>query len=262
MQERLNPLQAGHEAFSGTGASLDSARYCQARCAPEGSNLHYALLFETKQHRRLLCALHTYALEVGEIPRRQKDPGVTRIKLQWWQMELTRAREGKAAHPVTRELQSLLAPGATTWEKLLRFADACEAELAPQGAVQPSRARCFHWLGGPTAGSSGGDVALPELEELARLLTTYEILLVLPHPGTGPERGVLQTLAHHLRERRLQVPAVLRREHLPCLIMARLVEATCTKRVDRPPGRTPRHSVPGPLYKLWLAWRIYRWSHR
>ncbi len=238
------------------------AAYCRARCAPLGSNLYYALLFETVRRKRLLHALHAYALEVGEIPGLQKDPGVARLKLQWWQTELARARLGEAGHPVARELQKMLAVQAAAWEQLLQLAVACEKELAAPAPLPPDAARCAHWLSESAAHTTAPPLVSPGLEKLARLLTCYEIILVLPGGRSRPEHGRLKELARDLREARLRVPATERRRQLPGLIMARLAETTCLKPAAADPERAQAHTVPGPVRKLWLAWRIYNQSRR
>jgi len=82
--------------------------YCRNKAAPEGSNLHYATLFESADLRLKLLPVFALHYEISDCLTASTDPGVTRIKLEWWSEELARLSEQKSRHPVTIRLQQVL----------------------------------------------------------------------------------------------------------------------------------------------------------
>ena len=87
----------------------DSHRqYCLNKATPEGSNLYYALLFEQQQVKEQLLVLHAFGTELHDILIECSDPGIARIKFNWWLEELSQLSERKPRHPVTYQMQTLL----------------------------------------------------------------------------------------------------------------------------------------------------------
>lgn len=118
-------------------ATRQAERFCRKRAAPDGSNLYYATLFAPPGLRRQLFALHAFAREIEESVFRVSDPGVVRMRLQWWRQELANMAAGRPDHPVTRELTSLSTSGETTSNpffsrgRLDALIDAREKQLQP-----------------------------------------------------------------------------------------------------------------------------------
>lgn len=83
----------------------NNAEYCRAGAAPEGSNLHYALLFESDAAQERILPVFALHHEIAGCLTASSDPGVNRLKLQWWCEELERLSAGGARHPVTLSLQ-------------------------------------------------------------------------------------------------------------------------------------------------------------
>jgi phytoene synthase len=78
---------------------------------PQGSTLYYALRFSPPEARPWLHQLHRLGREVQEIPGMVSEPGIARLKLQWWEEELERLFAGTPGHPLTR----VLLPAVEQW---------------------------------------------------------------------------------------------------------------------------------------------------
>ena len=79
---------------------LDEWRFPN-RATPLGSSAYYSLRFAPKELRDDLAALLAWRHEVTAILEVVSDPGVARLKLQWWRDELERTFAGEARHPLT-----------------------------------------------------------------------------------------------------------------------------------------------------------------
>lgn len=77
--------------------------YCVKKAIPDGSNLYYATLFETKRNKQIIISLHAFLYELTDVIRECSDPGIARIKLHWWHEEIDRLFNQQARHPVTRQ---------------------------------------------------------------------------------------------------------------------------------------------------------------
>ena len=78
---------------------MSTQDYCQIKAAPPGSNLYYSILFYSRPLQRSLYTLHAFSTEIGDIVFECSDPGVARIKLQWWHEEIQRIYNKQARHP-------------------------------------------------------------------------------------------------------------------------------------------------------------------
>jgi len=68
-------------------------------------DLRLSLIFCPLGQRAAQTALHAVYLELHEIPREVRDPGVADVKLRWWDEEIGCLYAGKARHPLTQTLQ-------------------------------------------------------------------------------------------------------------------------------------------------------------
>jgi 15-cis-phytoene synthase len=72
-----------------------------------GSASYYATLFVPRPRKDGLAALLALKTELTRIYKFSSDPGVARIKLQWWQDELQRVcTKQPARHPIAKSIQS------------------------------------------------------------------------------------------------------------------------------------------------------------
>ena len=79
--------------------------YVLQKAIPDGSNLYYACVFEEASYKQQIISFHAFLNELIEILIECSDPGIARIKLQWWLEELERLENHQPRHPVTRCLQ-------------------------------------------------------------------------------------------------------------------------------------------------------------
>jgi 15-cis-phytoene synthase len=101
------------------------------RATPPGSSFYYAVRFAPQSHRDLLAALMGWRHEVRAILDDVSDPGVARLKLDWWRDELHRTQDGAPRHPLSQALAAALdAHGARLPDApFLALADQVEQEI-------------------------------------------------------------------------------------------------------------------------------------
>jgi phytoene synthase len=212
-----------------------------------------------------------------------RDPGVARLKLQWWRDELQRAYAGTAQHPLLRDLTPYL-PGLPS-APMLAMSEAAEAEVrGARPADLPdlaARARQDQGSLFELLGRLQGLTDPAGLEELRRLGAYCGLVCLVRdlgslvrrgrnplsrdlwpqeeiHPDQGQAlRPALETLVAHARGLRAlrhgpaplpACPAVL--TDLRTALLAELERAglpVLQQRIDLTP-----------LYKLWRAWRTSR----
>lgn len=102
-----------------------------------GSGPYFVVRFSPPEQRGRLTAVFAFAAEVDRMVERCSDPGVTRLKLDWWRRELETAEDAK--HPLIRDL-AVLARQAAGLAAMRRMLDAAEADVRKQ---QPDDAAGF-----------------------------------------------------------------------------------------------------------------------
>jgi phytoene synthase len=80
--------------------------YCLDKATLPGSNFYYAILFEKGDVKTSVIPLYALHNEFIDCLTASPDPGVTRLKFNWWHEELSRLSENSPRHPVTRTIQS------------------------------------------------------------------------------------------------------------------------------------------------------------
>ena len=104
-------------------------QYCQRKAAASGSSFYYSFLFLPDEQRRAILALYAFCREVDDLVDDCQDPGVARLKLQWWREEIGRAFQGEPQHPVTRALQPQLERYNLPEEYFREIIDGMEMDL-------------------------------------------------------------------------------------------------------------------------------------
>lgn len=279
---------------------MDPETYCRNKAAPEGSSLHYALLFAPSDQRKGLVALAALRAEILEVPREVSDAGIAAVKLTWWQEELQRLAEGMPRHPVTQALAPSLSQHALSIDGLNELVEAARMDLE-YGSYPTLRELTLycHRAGGSVAelawrmsGSTGTQAAafahdlsigleltrmlrhlrrdltagrcyIPADELAIRGITTEQILNDFSAEIT---KDVLAQQAR--RARQFLDSAVGQLEthsHQPLrygLILAVLYRELLMRiEQDGSPVLSRQHHLT-PLRKLWLAWRTAHWPHR
>ncbi|PWG63482.1 squalene/phytoene synthase family protein [Spiribacter halobius] len=278
---------------------MDPLAYCRDKAAPEGSSLHYALLFAGAPEREALLALAAYRAEVLEVPREVSDPGVGAVKLKWWQEELERLFAGQPRHPVSQALAPVIERHGFAREPFAEVIEAARMDLeyGSYPALRELTVYCHRAgglaelarrVGGPDTPQTaafahdlamgleltrllrhlGRDIAagrvyIPEADLAAEGLTREDLLA---RRDSEALRRVLAVQGQRARDfldsaiRRLPRPA--RRRQRPALVLAVLYRRLLAVMAeDDHPQLERRHHLT-PLRKLWLAWRSARRPER
>ena len=83
---------------------MNQAEQVEAKVAAGPLDLRLSLTFLPVEQRAAQAALHAVYLELREVPREARDPGVADVKLRWWEEEFSMLYAGKARHPLTQAL--------------------------------------------------------------------------------------------------------------------------------------------------------------
>ena len=79
-------------------------QYCLSKTRESKSNFYYSFLPLPKRKRQAIIALYAFCREVDDIVDNIKNAEVAKIKLDWWQSEITCLFAEKPNHPVTLAL--------------------------------------------------------------------------------------------------------------------------------------------------------------
>ncbi len=112
--------------------------YCQQKAAPDGSNLYYALLFESAETRQNLLPLFALHYEIADCLTASTDPGVIRVKLQWWSEELVRLADHAPRHPVTTALLPVVAKTGLDQALFSQYLDTTGSLLSRRSSLLPA----------------------------------------------------------------------------------------------------------------------------
>jgi phytoene synthase len=184
---------------------------------PEGSEAYYTVRFAPPDLRDRLAIAFAWRAEIAHLVDKAGDPGVARLKLDWWREELTAARRGSARHPLTRGLSDWLGEwqDPAPWQQMLEGAEMQIRKRQPRDDAEFVH-HC-DLLGG----------AFGEILACAG--------------GTPDDRATLATARrfgrYHEAVRRLHdLPALLSRQYCP-------IPVTALRNVDLTPERLtePRH---------------------
>lgn len=251
--------------------------YCSQKVAPPGSDLYYALLFLPEAQRAAVEAVHAFRAEVRGVIEECTDPGVARLKLQWWREESGRLARGEAHQPVARALQEIRQRHPLSPEILEEIIDATERELdEPSGSALDGLAErqreigarvwrlCAQAAGISDAATLHSADALGAALGEGSLLRNLRAMLHRPgaelrDPGTaaGPQ-GLEQRISKARRSivsARDAIPGGSRAALLGGITLAHIEIATLEE-IERDGCRVlERHVSLTPLRKLWIARR-------
>jgi phytoene synthase len=261
------------------------------RATPPGSSAYYSVRFAPMRLRHDLAALLAWRHQVRAILDEVSDPGVARLKLQWWREELERTGAGEPRHPLSRLLGPVLARHRLPVEPFRQMADEVEAEILrrqpedepalaaacrrDQGALFELMCRCH------------GAADTERLNTARRLGAYCSRVYRIRDSGALVRRGRAVFPADRLRAQGLSAEALTERAHrkgLPELLAASAREARSAlppaDLVSRLPGSLRVRSAVlsalldeleragfdladkrvglTPLRKLWIGWRESR----
>jgi phytoene synthase len=261
------------------------------RATPAGSSAYYSVRFAPAALRDDLAALHAWRDQVRAILHEVSDPGVARLKLQWWREELGRTFAGEPRHPLSQVLAPAITRHALAPEPFHRMADrieteilrrqpadeaelgaACENDLgalfellaACHGSTGPEALAAARRLGGFCARvylirDSGALVrhgrALLPADRLRSFGLSAQVLAEPRHRQRLPE--LLAPAAEAAREARA---AAERGPRLPVSLRVRArILAALLAELERSGLAVAEQRIGlTPLRKIWLAWREAR----
>lgn len=96
---------------------------------PPGSSTYYSIRFAPAGLRDDLAAVTAWRDQVRGILTEVSDPGVARVKLQWWRDELLRTQAGEPRHPLSQALAPVMARHRLPAQGFLDMADQVQSDL-------------------------------------------------------------------------------------------------------------------------------------
>ncbi len=120
-------------------AGLAEWRYPNPATAP-GSSLYYSIRFAPEPLRDTLAALAGWHRQVHAVLDEVSDPGVARLKLDWWRDEARRTIAGAPRHPLSHLLSASTKTHGLPEAAFIGIVDRVEAELRRQ---RPADARAL-----------------------------------------------------------------------------------------------------------------------
>jgi phytoene synthase len=245
---------AEDRGFPNAATPLGSSAYYSVRLSPAA--LHDSLA--------LLLAVHK---TLGDIAVEVSDPGVARLKLQWWREELQRSFAGNPQHPLTRELIPVIEASDLPREPFLQQAEQVESRI--RGIRTADFSELERWLDlgqGALAelmarrhGVSDG----PRIRQARRCGVFWGGVYLLRDRGADRRRGFdplprgagpMSRWGEHLRSLE---PAEAETANLPpaIAIRSRILGVLLREIADTGFDVEDQHIGLPPLRKLWVAWR-------
>lgn len=275
---------------------MDLIAYCRDLVAPPGSPRYYIERAMPAPLRKAYCAIEALCQETAASVLDCTDPGIARIKLQWWHEELERLFAGSPRHPAAQAVLQTFTE--LPQESLRRFLAGIAAELEgtryPQwNDIQEHQDRLggSRWRAlaanagvrgqhGNALGNVGRALALSQAitalgQHLRRgrcplpeaLLANHDVdkaeLLGLDIVAVGPlTAAAIEHVRQQLAVALNDLPDELRRDHIYAGVAVALENARLDE-IERDGNRLLTHQVRlTPLRCAWIAWRAHRRERR
>jgi phytoene synthase len=208
---------------------------------PPGSAAYYCIRFGARQGHPELALLFAWRTEVRRIQEQHRDPGVARLKLDWWRREIDASLQGRAHHPLAQALTTPMRVHQLPLQPFTQLLDAAEADVLGQPIADDTElwAHCEQTGGGfaelLTRVAGGAD---RRLLEQARALGVYVRLAeIVTELGADLRRERCYLPRDRLASHRLSVAQLSAGEHPGAL--TRLL-AQLTQDADR---LLPKHPL-------------------
>ena len=254
------------------------------------------MLFLAESKRQAITTLYAYRREVGDVVDECSEAAVAIAKLDWWRGEIEDTFAGRAHHPVSRAITTLLNTVSLPQEYFLEIIDGVQMDLEyytyPSFAdlllychrvsatlcqmsaeilrYRDRKTRKFaHDLGmglqllkilrNVYSDSRRGHIYLP-LDEMDAFSVVPEDLTRRPTPPNVVRICEFQCarIRRYLSSVLEQMPDVDRLDQLSALIWAKL-GLTLLEEMEADGFRVSEHRLAlTPLRKLWIAWRLQK----
>jgi phytoene synthase len=128
---------------------MNPAEQAAAKTASASLDLRLSLTFCPAEQHLAQTALHALYLELHEVPREARDPGVADVKLRWWEEEVNFLYEGKPRHPLTQALLLHMAALKDRQALLLELIAGTRTDIAGAGlsTFEDVKRYCFRHSG-------------------------------------------------------------------------------------------------------------------
>lgn len=83
---------------------MKTTDFCLEETCPTGSSLYYSLLPVSVDQKTALAALTGWYRQIKQVRLNCQDPGVARLKFNWWLSEIERLQNNTAEHPLMQYL--------------------------------------------------------------------------------------------------------------------------------------------------------------
>jgi phytoene synthase len=277
---------------------MDPYAYCESKVTQSASSFAYSFRFLPAARRRAITALDAFCREVDDVVDEAAEPGVARMKLAWWRVEVAAMYGGTPQHPVTQALKAILGEYALPREHFDAILDGMAMDLEQNryldfatlerychrvaGVVGLLSAEIFGYTDPATRGyahelgiafqltniirdvgedARRGRIYVPQ-DELQRFgVAAADILGRKVTPGFQALMAfqVDRARAYHARAL-AALPARDRRAQRPGLMMAAIYRALLDE-IERDGYRVlDRRISLTPLAKAWIAWKT-SWSY-
>jgi len=258
----------------------------------EGSTLYYATLYLPDTLKSQVLLLHVLHDEISNIPLTCSDPGVARIKLEWWREEVERINLNSARHPLGKQLQSLAPVEGIDTGAINRIIKVTEDQIVPPEIITNKDWGEFIDTGAGlpwsiTSRLCGISNAATQvcIDTIIRYSIWTELLQnfyplvqkgrcyfseerlkqfelnipsVIRNPASTEVKTLLRseyaTIAQQLDSGYKNLPRTDRRAQLPLLILCRLNQALCKEILKAPMPDSMSRNALTPLRRSWITW--------
>ncbi|WP_078120205.1 squalene/phytoene synthase family protein [Thiosocius teredinicola] len=242
------------------------------RATPVGSAAYYAVRFSAPQERDHQAQLLAWHQTIRDICDHPNDPGVARLKLDWWHTELKELAAGRARHPLAFALQRSIEPA--TVSIMQDIVDAAEQRIRqPQPANDKAFIENCRGDGGKlflllTQNRAGVGKRRQIIDHGAYCAAIESIRQFARYPDRLPPDMTLNALRDwSTHQRRVRIGELLQHLQLDRDVTATLAGVArrlfaLSSAIDRKMQRTgyavaDRPVERSPLAHLWTAWRCH-----
>jgi 15-cis-phytoene synthase len=128
----------------GDGALGEANRYCAALARAQSRDQWLGALYAGRSARDALWALAAFDHEIGQAPKRARDPNLAAMRLAWWRGAIGAERPDEAAgNPVALALSAAIEAYALPRAFFEAMLDARLQEIAPQDDFNLAAFRAF-----------------------------------------------------------------------------------------------------------------------